>query len=157
MAAGDIIPYHQFIIDLGNKVHDLDGATWKVGAITSAVTPAASDAAPHWGGTGTTNLSTNQVTPGGNYVNGGPSLSSVEFSNVAGTVSWKAGKISIAQHASNPTNARWLIVYNSTDTNKRCALIIDLGAVINLTTGPFEFRFAGVDGTGTLITLAQAA
>lgn len=154
MAAGDITVYHQFKIDLGNKIHDLDSDTWKVGFITSAVTPAVADAEPHWGGTGTTNLSTNQVTPGGNYATGGVTLTTMAFTNSAGTVSWKADKIVIAQNASNPTNARWGILYNNTDTNKRCAAILDFGSDINLTTGPFEFRFAGVDGNGTIATLA---
>jgi len=154
MAAGDITIFHQFKVDLGNKLHDLDSDTWKVGFITSAVTPAAADAAPHWGGTGTTNFSTSQVTPGGNYATGGPALTTVGFANSAGTVSWKADKISIAQHASNPTNARWGILYNSTDANKRAAAILDFGAAIDLTAGPFEFRFNSVDGNGTIATLA---
>lgn len=154
MAAGDITVFNQFKVDLGNKLHDLDSDTWKVGFITSAVTPAANDAAPHWGGTGTTNFATNQVTPGGNYSTGGPSLTTMAFTDSAGTVSWKADKIAIAQHASNPTNARWGILYNSTDTNKRAAALIDFGSSINLTTGPFEFRFNAVDGNGTIATLA---
>ena len=45
MASGDITFFHQFKVDLGNKIHDLDTDTWKVGLITSAVTPAAADAA----------------------------------------------------------------------------------------------------------------
>ncbi len=154
MAAGDITIYHQFKVDLGNKIHDLDTDTWKVGFITSAVTPAVADASPHWGGTGTTNLSTNQVTPGGNYATGGVTLTTMTYANAAGTVSWKADKILIVQNASNPTNARWGILYNSTDVNKRCAAILDFGSAINLTTGPFEFRFAGVDGNGTIGTLS---
>lgn len=154
MAAGDITFFHQFKVDLGNKLHDMDSDTWKVGFITSAVTPAASDAAPHWGGTGTTNFESSQVTPGGNYSTGGPALTTMGFTNSAGTVSWKADKISIAQHASNPTNARWGILYNSTDANKRAAAILDFGAAIDLTSGPFEFRFNSVDGNGTIATLA---
>ena len=55
MALGDLVFFHQFKVDAGNKIHDLDTDVFKVGLITSAVTPAAADAAPHWGGTGTTN------------------------------------------------------------------------------------------------------
>lgn len=154
MAAGDITFFHQAKVDLGNKIHDLDGDTYKVGFITSAVTPTAADAAPHWGGTGTTNHSSTQVTPGGNYSTGGPALTTMAFTNAAGTVSWKADKISIAQHASNPTNARWGILYNSTDANKRAMAFLDFGAAIDLTAGPFEFRFNSVDGNGTIATLA---
>ena len=154
MASGDITFFHQFKVDLGNKIHDLDTDTWKVGLITSAVTPAAADAAPHWGGTGTTNFATNQVTPGGNYATGGPSLTSLAYTNSSGTVSWQAAKVSIASHASNPTNARWGIIYNSTDANKRAAAYVDLGSARDLTQGLFEIRFNSVDGTGTIGTLA---
>jgi len=154
MASGDITFFHQFKVDLGNKIHDLDTDTWKVGLITSAVTPAAADAAPHWGGTGTTNYSTNQVTPGGNYATGGPSLTALAYTNSSGTVSWQAAKVSIASHASNPTNARWGIIYNSTDANKRAAAYVDLGSARDLTQGLFEIRWNSVDGTGTIGTLA---
>lgn len=154
MASGDITFFHQFKVDLGNKIHDLDTDTFKVGLITSAVTPTAADAAPHWGGTGTTNYATNQVTAGGNYATGGPSLTTMGYTNSAGTVSWKADKVSIAQHASNPTNARWGIIYNSTDANKRAAGYVDLGSARDLTTGLFEIRWNSVDGNGTIATLA---
>lgn len=154
MAAGDIVFFHQFKVDLGNKLHDLDTDVWKVGLTTATVTPTAADAGPHWGGTGTTNYATNQVTPGGNYATGGPSLTSLAYTNSAGTVSWNAAKVAIAQNASNPTNARWGIIYNSTDANKRAAAYIDLGSARDLTTGLFEIRFNSVDGTGTIGTLA---
>lgn len=152
MAAGDIVIFDQFGVDLGNKIHDLDGDTWKVAFVTSATTPADTTAGPHFGGTGTTDLSTNEVTPGGNYSAGGVTLTSAAYTNSAGVVSWQFAKISIAQHASNPTNARWGILYNSTDANKRCAAYLDLGAALDFTLGPFEFRFNSVDGTGTLMT-----
>ncbi len=154
MASGDITFFHQFKVDLGNKIHDLDTDTFKVGLITSTVTPTGADAAPHWGGTGTTNYSTNQVTPGGNYATGGPSLTALAYTNSSGTVSWQAAKVSIASHASNPTNARWAIIYNSTDANKRAVAFVDLGSVRDLTQGLFEIRFNSVDGTGTISTLA---
>ena len=154
MASGDITFFHQFKVDLGNKIHDLDTDTFKVGLITSAVTPTGADAAPHWGGTGTTNYATNQVTPGGNYATGGPSLTSLAYTNSAGTVSWNAAKVAIAQNASNPTNARWAIIYNNTDANKRAAAYVDLGSARDLTQGLFEIRWNSVDGTGTIGTLA---
>lgn len=154
MASGDITFFNQFKTDFGNKIHDLDGDTWKIGFITSAVTPTAADAAPHWGGTGTTDHSATQVTPGGNYATGGPSLATVTWSESGGTVSWKADKISIAQNASNPTNARWGIIYNSTDANKRAAAFVDFGAAVDLSLGPFEIKWNSVDGNGTIGTLA---
>ncbi|MBP9870653.1 MAG: hypothetical protein KBC53_04035 [Nitrosomonas sp.] len=153
MSAGAITFFNQFKVDLGNKIHDLDGDTFKLALVTSVVTPAASDAAPHFGGTGTTNYATNEVSAGGNYSAGGSALASVSFSDSGGTVSWKADKASIAYNASNPANARWGIIYNSTDANKRAVAILDLGAVLDLSKGPFEWRFNSVDGNGTIATL----
>jgi len=154
MAAGAITVLHQFKVDLGNKIHDMDGDTFKLALITSVVTPAASDAAPHFGGTGTTNYATNEVTPGGNYPSGGLTLANVTYSNSGGTVSWKADKASSPYNTSNPTNARWGIIYNSTDANKRAVAILDLGEVLDLSKGPFEWRFNSVDGNGAIATLA---
>ena len=154
MAVGDVIEFNQFKVDLGNKIHDLDNDTFKFGFITAAVTPSAADPAPHFGGTGTTNYATNEVTPGGNYSAGGPSAALLSYADSAGVVSWNANKISIAQHASNPTNARWIIAYNSTDVNKRAVYFVDLGSVRDLTAGLFEFKFNSVDGIGTMLTVS---
>jgi len=154
MAAGAVTVFHQFKVDLGNKIHDLDGDTFKLALITSVATPSASDAAPHFGGTGTTNYAANEVTPGGNYPSGGLTLANVTYSNSGGTVSWKADKASSPYNTSNPTNARWGIIYNSTDANKRAVAILDLGEVLDLSKGPFEWRFNATDGNGTIATLA---
>src|SRR5690554_3383727 len=143
MAAGDIVFFDQFKIDLGNKIHDLDSDEYKVGLITSSVTPTAASAAPHWGGTGTTNFATNQVTPGGNYASGGPAIGSLAYTDQSGTATWAGNKISIANDPSNPTDARWGIVYNNTDSNKRAVAFLDLGSVRDLSQADpvFEFRF----------------
>lgn len=154
MATGDIVFFNQFKVDLGNKIHDLDTDQFRVGFITSAATPAANTSAPHWGGTGTTNFATNQVTPGGNYATGGPALASLAFADAAGVVSWNAQKIAIAQDAANPTNARWGIIYNNSDANKRAVGFIDYGSARDLSAANFEFRFDSVDGVGTIGTLS---
>ncbi len=157
MAVGQVIFFNQFKKDLGEKIHNLSSDTWRVGFITSAATPTVNANAPHWGGTGSTNYASNQVTPGGNYTNGGPTLGSVAFTESGGIVSWNAGKIAIAQDASNPTNARWGILYNNTDSNKRAAAFFDFGSERDLTAAPFEFRFSSVDGVGTVGTLSSPA
>ena len=64
MARGDIKWFAQALHDLGNKIHDLDGDDIRMGIVTNATVPAVSTAAPHWGGTGTTNFATNQVATG---------------------------------------------------------------------------------------------
>lgn len=154
MAAGDITFFNQFQVDLGNKIHDLDTDTFKVGFVTTSTTPTAADAAPHWNGTGTTDLSTNEVSAGGNYSAGGPSLANTAYADNSGTAEWKADKISIAQHASNPTNARWGILYNSSDANNRAVAFLDFGSARDLSAGLFEFKFNSVDGNGTIGTVS---
>lgn len=154
MAAGDITIFHQFRVDLGRKIHDLATDTFRVGFITAAVSPDAGAFSPHWAGTGTTNYATNQVTPGGNYADGGPTLGSVAYEDVGATVPWEAQKIVVAKHASNPTDARWGIIYNSTDANKRAIGFLDFGSARDLSAEPldqpFEFRFSSVDGVGAI-------
>ena len=94
----------------GDGTLDMDGHTFKAALVTSSVTPAASTAAPCWGAGGTTNLATNEVTPGGNYSAGGVALTTVTWAESGGTVTFDSDNVTWAQDASNPTNARWMIV-----------------------------------------------
>ena len=139
MAAGDIVFYEQWYVDVQEGVHNMETDTFKLGLVTSTYTPASTDADPRWGAGGTTNTSTNEVTAGGNYTSGGPT-----GANPAVTLSSNAGvfdfdDISITQHASNPTNARWGIIYNDTATGKNCVGYVDLGTTIDLSAGDFSF------------------
>ena len=117
MAVGDVTFFHQFKVDLGNKIHDMDTDTWKVGLITRLLPLLVLMLARIGAELGLQIMQRIKLHQG-NYATGGPSLTSLAFFNSAGTISWAAGKISIASHASNPTNARWAIIYNSTDANK---------------------------------------
>jgi hypothetical protein len=137
MAQGDFIIFNQWKKDLGLKIHDLDNDTFKLGLITNAVTPAANTADPRWGAGGSTNFSSNQVTPGGNYATGGPTLANPTLVESAGVVTWDADNITISSSGSNPTNARWGIVYNDTATGKQAVGFVDLGTVVDLTAAPF--------------------
>lgn len=138
MAEGDFTFFDQFETDKWNKVHDIDD-TWKMALITSATTPSATDAAPHFGGTGTTDLSTNECTAGGNYTAGGPTLANAAISVASSIHKLDWDDVSIAINASNPTDARWGIVYNDTDANKRCMGFVDLGSVRDLTAAAFSY------------------
>lgn len=153
MAAGDVKVFNSFGNNLGKKIHEMSTDTFKIAFVTSSVTPAQADAVPHFGGTGTTNYATNQVAAGGNYASGGATLTSTEFNAVGGVSSFKAAKFSIAQHASNPTNARWGIIYNNSDANKRCVAFVDLGAVKDLSATSLELRWSSVNGVGTIVTV----
>ena len=135
MAQGDVQEFDQFHHNLGLALHNLSTSTYKLALITSAVTPASTTADPRWGAGGSTNLSTNEVTAGGNYTSGGVTLSSVTYTLTGGKSVWDAADITISQNASNPTNARWGIIYDNTDAGKRAVAYLDLGSTFDMTTG----------------------
>lgn len=141
MAQGDVVFFDQFLVDVQEKIHDLETDTLKVGLITSAVTPAATTSDPRWGAGGTTNFSSNQVTPGGNYVTGGPAAANNAVTLSAGAAVFDADDISILQNVSNPTNARWGILYNDTAAGKNCIGFVDLGADVDLSAGDFSITW----------------
>ena len=55
----------------------------------------------------------------------------------------------ITANVSNPTNARWLILYNDTAAGKQAIGFMDLGQDINLTLGLFDVTF-NASGTWTI-------
>lgn len=154
MAVGDIKWFSGALLALGQKVHDLSADTFKLGLITSAATPVIADTDPRWGAGGSVNFASSEVTPGGNYAAGGPTLAGVTWTNVASVPTLRATDPAIAQNAGNPNNARWGIVYNNSDASKRALAFVDLGSVRDLTTGPFTIDFGG-SGTDVL-TLTQS-
>ena len=138
MAAGDTHVSAKFV---SNMTITALTALWatntiKMGLITSSTTPAIADSDPRWGAGGSQNYSTNECTPGGNYSAGGVSLTS-PTSTLAGAVASlnATSPITIASHASNPTNARWAIFYDSTDAGKHVFGYLDLGAVTSIVPG----------------------
>jgi hypothetical protein len=136
-AQGDLVFFDQFLVDVSEKLHDLENDTIKLALITNAVTPAATTADPRWGAGGTTNLSSNQVTPGGNYASGGATCANPSVTLTGGLARFDADDPAAwAANASNPTNARWGILYNDTDAGKRAIAFLDLGSVFDMTTGP---------------------
>lgn len=142
MAEGDIVVVNEFLEDVGLSVHDLNGDTVKLGLITSATTPTASTTDPRWGAGGSTNWSTNEVTPGGNYASGGPDVTNT-YAESAGTATFDATDVSILENASNPTNARWGILYNDTSAGKEVIAFVDLGGDIDLSAGDFSITWNG--------------
>lgn len=123
-------------------IHVFGGApnTIKCALIKSAANggddPAVTDANPCWGAGGSTNFATAQVTPGGNYTTGGNACASPSAVLSAGTLNVDFGDPATwSQNASNPTNARWGIIYDDTATNKNCIGYVDLGSDFNMTTG----------------------
>jgi len=142
MAAGDIVFFDQYTADVQEALHDQENDTFKLGLINSAVTPSATTTDPRWGAGGSTNLSTNQVTPGGNYASGGPTIANPTVTLTDGAGVFDADDVSIAQHASNPNDARWGIIYNDTDAGKRALGYLDLGANIDLSAGALSVAWS---------------
>ena len=142
MARGDMIIFDQFILDLGQKIHDLDGDDWQIGFVDATITPSRDTAGPHWNGTGTTNLGANDVAVGTSYT-GPVSLASEAFTEaVANTFRWDAADPTTwSQDASGPTTIYWAIIFNNTDANKRCAAAIDMGGPVSLQSGDVTISF----------------
>ncbi len=141
MALGDVQVFDQFLVDREKGLHNVGADTFKLALITSAVTPSKTTPDPRWGSGGSTNLSSSQVTPGGNYASGGPTLASMAVSLTGDLAMVDADDITIAQSGSNPTNARWGIIYNDSDSGKRAVGYVDLGSAFDMTGGPLVFQW----------------
>jgi hypothetical protein len=143
MAAGDLSVFDQA------KAYMLDGDfaasdTIKVALITNAVVPTDADPVPGMNAGATTTYT--QVTAGGNYTAGGDTLDTygalvvessgtMTFDDTGAFVEWLS-------NAGNPTNARYAIVYNSSDTGlERAIAWIDLGQTVNMTAGDLKLTW----------------
>ena len=148
MATGDIKWFQQAVLDLGNKIHNLSSDVLQLGIVTVTTVPSMATAAPHWGGTGTTNFATNQVGIGGGYT--GPiTLAGVTWTNVAGVLTLRATDPVIPQNAAGFSNGAYGIIFNNTDANKRALGYIELSSAGTLTivsgSVTIDFQGAGTD------------
>lgn len=151
MATGDIKWFAAGLLQLGAKIHDLTGDTLKMGIVTTATVPTRDTAIPHWGGTGTTDFSANQVGTGGGYT--GPiTLASVTWTTVGsgpGVPTLRAADVVIPQNASGFSNGAYGIIYNDTDANKRALGYIELSSAgsLSIVSGAqtIDFQGAGTD------------
>lgn len=135
MAQGDVTVFDDTVDEsLKGNIGDLSADAIKLAFITSATTPAATDALPHFGGTGTTDLSTNE-TSGGNVPAGGVTLSSNAVNGISGGANFDSADVSIAANASNPSAARWGVLYNSTLASNRAIAFLDMGTAQDFTSG----------------------
>ena len=155
MAQGTIKWFAQGLHDLGNKLHDLDNDDWRLGIVTG-VTPTVATAAPHWGGTGTTNYATSQVAIGGTSYTAPLILTAEAWTlNATGAnMDWADTVMQLPQDAAGFTNGAYGIIYNNTDANKRaiCYLEISSTNAASLVTGAINIT---LNASGAL-SLAQA-
>ena len=156
MATGTIKWFAQGLLDLGNKIHNLSSDVLKLGIVTTTTVPSVTTAAPHWGGTGTTNFATNQVATGGTQYTGPKTLASVTWTIVSGVPTLRATDIAMTQDASGFANGAYGIIYNDTDANKRALAFVELSAAgaASLVAGALTIDWQGA-GTDVL-TLTQS-
>lgn len=152
MATGTIKWFAQGLKDLGDKIHDLSSDTLKLGIVTTATVPTLSTAAPHWGGTGTTNFATNQVSTGGTQYTGPKTLASVTWTLVSNVPTLRAADIAMTIDASGFTTGAYGIIYNDTDANKRALGFVELssGGTLSLVAGGVTIDWGGA-GTDILM------
>ena len=156
MATGTVKWFAQGLLDLGNKIHNLSSDTLKLGIVTTATVPTLSTAAPHWGGTGTTNFATNQVGTGGTQYTGPKTLASVTWTLVSNVPTLRATDIAMTIDASGFTTGAYGVIYNDTDTNKRALGFVELssGGTLSLVAGGVTIDWGGA-GTD-LLTITQS-
>lgn len=155
MATGDIKWFAQALADLGNKQFDLSNDTLKLGITNAAIAPSVDTPAPHWGGTGTTNLAANQVATGTAYT--GPiTLTNKTWSLQAGGPKLRADIVNIAQDLSGFTNAAYGYIIDDTDVKKRVLGWVELSAAgtLSITGGPANIDWNGV--TNDILAIAQS-
>ena len=151
MAAGDVTVFDEA------KAYMIDGG-WasaddiRVALITATTAPTAADATPAL-------LDYTECTAGGNYVavtaTTGELLDSLAncVTEAAGTMTFDdtGATVSWAQHASNPTDARYALIVNGDQTGQGIAFM-DLGAVIDMTAGALTITW----NASGIFTIADA-
>lgn len=157
MAAGDMKWFAQGLHDLINKIH---GPTddYRLGIVTTATVPAVNTAAPHWGGTGTTNFATNQVGTGGTSYTAPVDLAGVTTTLTATGFTLGFDQVSLAQDASGFTDGGYGIVYNNTDVNKRALGWVEIssGGTASLVAGAITITFNSDATAGTALQVVQS-
>lgn len=142
--------FDQFLVDVMEAVHNLETDTIKMGLITGATVPTAATVDPRWGAGGTTNFSSTESTPGGNYTTGGPTLANPAVTLTGGLAMFDADDPGvISQDASNPTDAEYGIIYNDTAAGKNAIGFVDLGGTFDMTTGDLTIAW-NANGLGRL-------
>jgi hypothetical protein len=142
MAQNDVEAFDEFLYDLCLAEHNLDTGVLKLGLCDSSLTtPVKTTAIPHWGGTGTTDMSADEALTTGTYT--GPiTLSNPTVTNSAGTIQldWDDPAAMIADPL-NDTAVQWGIVYNDSHVDKHCIGWVDLGTAFDHTTGTLTITF----------------
>ena len=132
MARGDFALFKNFVVDLANEVHDLDTDTFKMGIITTAVTPVSSESSAKWA-----QYSGSQVSTDDSQYADPLTLAGVTFTTISSVVTmFDSSAIELTQNSSAFTNAGWGILYNEDGSSDQAVGFLDLGGPVDLTAGP---------------------
>lgn len=156
MATGTVKWFSQALLDLGSKIHNLGADDFRLGIVNATVVPTQATANPHWGGTGTTNMATNQVGVGGTSYTAPVVLTGESWSLVSGVPTFRADVVDLAQDAAGFTNGAYGIIYNNTDANKRAIGFVELsaGAALSLVAGAVKIDWSGANND--ILTITQS-
>ena len=136
MAQGTVVFFDQWLVDVAEALMDHETGTFYMALVNNTSAPVIDTAIPHWDGTGTTNLQANEVSPAtGNYAANGKVLANPSVALTGGAAEIDFDDPGVwSQHASNPTDAYWAVIYNNS-ADKHGVGFIDLGGLFNMTTG----------------------
>ena len=131
MAQGTFQLFDEFSESIGDGRMDMDTDTFKVAFVTLQVggvpTIAKDDPVPTWGAGGTTDISADEVTPGGGYTAGGEALTSVTWAQTGGSSKFDAADVAWTSSASgDPATIKTAVLYSDTATNKDCVGFWDM-------------------------------
>lgn len=143
MAQGTVVAFDQWMVDVAEALMNHETGTFNIALVNNTSVPTITTAIPHWGGTGTTDLSTNEATPTGGteYPAGGHALANASVTLVGGDADIDFDdKSTYTQDAGSPTDAFYAVIYNTTAA-AHCFVFIELGGVFNMTTGDLTITF----------------
>jgi hypothetical protein len=140
MAQGTVSTYDAFMDSLSAGEHLWNSTDTYYCAIVdnTAANFDQTTADPHWGGTGTTDLSANECTPNGAFFPVDGRTCDVGTGATGGANTWELDLTDPATwgvDSSNPVNCYYGVVYNFTDAAKKCVAFVDLGGIFDATTG----------------------
>ena len=137
--------HNVFVGDLGTKVHDLNGDTFKV--LLTNTAPTASNAVK---------ADLTEISAGNGYTAGGTDTQNT-YSASSGTGTMSGTKVVFTASGGTIGAFRYVDIYNDTPTSPADPLMgwWDYGSSITLNDGEtFSVKFNSSDTTGTIATLA---
>jgi hypothetical protein len=132
MAAGDFFLFNDFARQMGDKEHDFPADGIFVALIKDTITPTVADLTPTW-----SDYSPHEVT-GANYSANGKEITGRTWVETAGVAVLDGNDLVWTQNASGFNNARWAIVYNTTNAADIAIGFIDLGSNVDSTIDDVE-------------------